>query len=287
MKFTLAIAMCDPAHYLPLAQAAERAGWDAVAIPDGPFYPERVGAGYPYTPDGSRFWAPETPFLDPWVAIPAMAAVTSRLFFYTMVLKLPIRQPLLVAKAVGSAAVLSGDRVGLGVGLSWIPEEFEWLGSDYATRGARTDEAIAAIRACLAGGWAEYHGRFYDFGRLQMSPAPRQPVPIYVGGMTKPGFRRAARLGDGWISVHGPVEELTESIAGVQAALRDADRDPAGFEIKVIPIDALDRSAYDRLADLGATDAIVMPWWFYGGNPDRLDDQLAAVDRFAETVIAG
>ena len=118
MRFSLALAMSDPAHYLPLAQAADDAGFYGFAVPDGPFYPAKVSAKYPYSPDGERFWPADTPMLEPWVVIPAMAAVTQRLRFQTMVLKLPIRQPLLVARTVGTAAVLSGNRVELGVGLS-------------------------------------------------------------------------------------------------------------------------------------------------------------------------
>ena len=176
MKFALAVSMCDPSHYLPLARAAEEHGWTSIAVPDGPFYPRETRGRYPYSADGERFWPDDAPFLDPWVVIPAMAAVTERLRFFTGVLKLPIRSPLLVAKTVASAALLSGDRVALGVGLSWIPEEFEWCGTDWETRGPRTDEAIAAIREVLKGGWREFHGKYYDFGPLKMSPPPRRPV---------------------------------------------------------------------------------------------------------------
>ncbi|MCI3948235.1 MAG: putative F420-dependent oxidoreductase, Rv2161c family, partial [Acidimicrobiales bacterium] len=177
MRFTVPFPMLPADHLLPLAQAAEAAGFDAIALPDSVFYPEVVSAGYPYTPDGSRFWAAETPFVDPFVSVAAMAAVTERIHFYTNVVKLPIRNPLLVAKQVSTLAVLSGDRFALGVGLSWMPEEFEWTGTEKRTRGARTDEAIEIIRAVCAGGgpqWVEHHGRHYDFERLMISPAPAQ-----------------------------------------------------------------------------------------------------------------
>ena len=103
MQFSLALPMLPPEHFLPLARAAEDAGYGSIAVPESVFFPEEVSAGYPYTADGGRFWAPETPFLDPFVAIPAMAAVTERISFYTNVLKLGIRDPLLVAKTVSSA----------------------------------------------------------------------------------------------------------------------------------------------------------------------------------------
>ena len=199
MRFTVPFPMLPVDHLLPLARVAEEAGFDSIALPDSVFYPETVSAGYPYTADGSRFWAPETPFVDPFVAVAAMAAVTERIRFYTNVVKLPIRDPLLVAKQVSSLAVLTGDRFALGVGLSWMPEEFAWTHTEKRTRGARTDEAIEIIKAVCAGGgprWVEHHGRHYDFDRLMISPAPEQPVPIFVGGHAEPSLRGPP----GWVT---------------------------------------------------------------------------------------
>ena len=286
MKFTTALAMVEPEQLLPLAVAAEAAGFHAVALPDSVFFPERVSADYPYTKDGARFWSGETPWIDPWVAIPAMAAVTERLRFTTNVLKLAIRNPLLVAKTVGSAAVLSRGRVALGVGLGWIPEEFAWCGTDYATRGARADEAIEVIRLCLGGGIVEYHGRHYAFDRLQMSPAPSEPVPIYVGGLSKPALRRAARLGDGWISVVNTEAEIAELIAQLATERQACGRAELPFEIAVVCRDVFDLDGYRRLEDRGVTDLITVPWLLYGGEPAALDTKLVGIERFANDVIA-
>jgi probable F420-dependent oxidoreductase len=278
--------MCPPEHLLPVAVESERHGWHAITIGESVFFPERVDAKYPYTPDGSRFWSPDTPFVDPWVAIPAMAAVTSRLFFHTSVIKLPIRSPLLVAKTVGSAAALSGDRVGLGVGLSWIPQEFEWCGTSWDDRGPRMDEMIEVIRKLLAGGMVEHRGRFYAFDRLQMSPAPREPVPIYVGGHGGPGLRRAARLGDGWISANKPAAELVATVERLHALRREYGREKEPFEIMVIATDVFDPAGYRRLEDHGVSEAIVVPWYLYGGDPSRLETKRDAIARFANEVIA-
>lgn len=286
VKFSVALAMVEPEQYLPLAKAAEDAGFHAVAVPDSVFYPEEVSAPYPYTEDGGRFWSAKTPWIDPWVAIPAMAAVTTRLHFYTNVLKLAIREPLLVAKTVGSAAVLSGNRVALGVGLGWIPEEFAWCGQDYATRGERADEAIEVVRACLEGGMVEYHGKHYQFGRLEMSPAPTERVPIYVGGLSKAGLRRAARLGDGWISVVNSESEIRGYVETLRAQRSEWGRSREPFEIKVVCSDVFDVAGFRRLTDAGVTDSITMPWYFYGGDVGSLDVKIAALRRFGETVIA-
>ena len=216
-----------------------------------------------------------------------MAAVTSRLFFHTSVIKLPIRAPLLVAKTVGSAAALSGDRVGLGVGLSWIPQEFAWCGTSYADRGPRCDEMIEVLRKLLSGpGMVEHHGRFYDFDRLQMSPAPGRPVPIYVGGHGAAGLARAARLSDGWISANKPEAELVATIARLAALRREAGREREPFEIMVIATDVFDADGYRRLAEHGVTQAIVVPWFLHGGDPGVLETKRRAIARFADEVIA-
>lgn len=286
MKFTLPVVLTPPDQYLDIARAADESGWDSITVPDHVFYPETTTGKYPYTPDGSRFWTAETEWIDPWVAIPAMAAVTKRIRFYTNVLKLAIRQPLLVAKTVGSAAVLSGDRVALGVGLSWMPEEFKYLGEDMRTRGARVDEAIQIIRLILGGGMVEYHGRYYDFDRLQMSPAPRQPVPIYVGGLTEPALRRAARLGDGWISVVNLEHEIVDRIRRLTQLRREYGRESEPFVISVLCPEARTEADIRRLQELGVTHLQVIPWYLYGGDPNRLDTKLAAIHRYAEEMIS-
>ena len=289
MRFTVPFPMLPADHLLPLAQAAEEAGFDAIAVPDSVFYPEVVSAGYPYSPDGSRFWAAETPFVDPFVSVAAMAAVTERIRFYTNVVKLPIRNPLLVAKQVSTLAVLSGDRFALGVGLSWMPEEFEWTGTEKRTRGARTDEAIEIIRAVCAGGgpqWVEHHGRHYDFDRLMISPAPAEPVPIYVGGHAEPSLRRAARLGDGWISANSTLDELGGLLEQLHGQLDECGRGGQPFVVSALAIDAMGSDGFRRMEELGVTDAQVVPWYFYGGDPDALATQRDSLARFADEVIA-
>src|ERR1700712_3201988 len=106
MKICLHLPTAPASHVLALAQAADRAGYYALSLPDSVFFPENVSADYPYSADGERFWPSDMPYVDPFVAIPAMAAVTRNLRFFSNVLKVPIRQPLLVAKTVGSTAAM-------------------------------------------------------------------------------------------------------------------------------------------------------------------------------------
>ena len=285
MKFTLALAMCPPERILPLARLADRAGWDAVALPDSVFYPETVSAPYPFTDDGERFWPADTPFVDPFVAIPAMAAATEHLDFFTNVLKSPLREPLLIAKAVGSMAAMFPGRIGLGLGLSYLPEEFRWLGQEKATRGARLDEQIEVIRAVLAGGWVEHHGPHYDFDRLRMEPSPAEAVPIHVGGHSDAAMRRAALLADGWIGAQSGRDDLVALIGRVHAALGAADRDPGGFEVQATPLVAASPEAMADLAGAGLTGVITIPWYFSGGDPNDPGHQDESIAWFAETVI--
>ena len=289
MRFTVPLPMLPAHHLVPMARAAESAGFASVALPDSVFFPEHVSADYPYTPDGSRWWPADTPMVDPFVGIPAMAAVTERITFFTNVVKLPLRNPLLVAKQVASIATMSQDRFRLGVGLSWMPEEFRWTGTEMRTRGARTDEAIEIIRAVCAGhgpDWVEHHGRHYDFDRLMISPAPERPVAILVGGHSEPALRRAARLGDGWISAGQTVDELAETVATLRRLLDDEGRGDVPFEINALCLDVFDAPGYQRMADLGVTEAQTVPWYFYGGDPNDLSVQIDSLARFAETVMA-
>jgi probable F420-dependent oxidoreductase len=292
MRFTLNLPMAagrfraiPPDQYLAVARAGEAAGFDHISVPDNVIYPETISAPYPYSADGLRIWDADTPCMDPWVVIPAMAAVTTRIGFFTNVLKLAIREPILVAKTVSSAACLSSGRVALGVGLSWMPEEFRYLHQDMPSRGARV-EAIEVIRKLLAGGMVEYHGQHYDFDRLQMSPSPPTPVRIYVGGTSAAALRRAARLGDGWLSMIHELDELRGLVAQLRTEREAAGKPWQDFEVKVLWPFALEVGRVRELEELGATDLLVTPWLADGETGDALDLKLASLARFAERVIA-
>jgi probable F420-dependent oxidoreductase len=284
-------------HVLALAPVAEAAGFDLIATPDSVFFPEHVSADYPYSADGSRFWAADTPFVEPFVAMSAMAALTSRIRFVTNVLKTPLREPLIVAKQLSSLMVLSGERVEIGVGLSWIPEEFAWTKTEMRTRGARLDEQIEILRIVCAGGgprFVEFHGRHYEFGRLMISPAPRAPVRIHVGGHSEQALRRAGARGDGWISVQASSDEIRRAVTELAAVRREAGRDDVPFDVNVLPIDIVPGpsgvDAYRRLAEeieaAGMSPIFqVVPWYFGGGEPGALATRRDAIARFGDEVI--
>lgn len=286
MKFFAALAFSNPLHFVEIARAADACGIDGIALSDHVVYPERLASPYPYTPDGRPSFEPSTPWPDPLVAIGAMAAVTTRLRFLTSVYVLPMRNPFAVAKSVGTAAVLSQSRVIFGIGVGWMREEFTLLGQDFHTRGQRTDEAIGVLRTLWRGGMVEHHGRFYDFDRLEMSPVPSAPVPIYVGGVSEPALRRAARLGDGWISVLHSCEEIGAFIARLRALRTEYGRAHEPFGVCVSCSDAFDVDGYRRLEDAGVSSILTVPWILYGGDPTLLDDKRRGLERFAGEVLA-
>ncbi|MEV4645392.1 TIGR03619 family F420-dependent LLM class oxidoreductase [Saccharopolyspora sp. NPDC049357] len=286
MKFTMSVAMTPLDQLTELARTAEECGFTSIALPDSLFYSEQVSAEYPYTPDGSRMWDAETPWVDPLIATAAMGAATSRLRFYTSVLKLGPRNPVLLARQLASVASMTGDRFGLGLGLGWAPEEFEWCGAPYAKRGARVDEMIEIIRLILGGGMVEHHGKFFDFDKLQISPAPSEPMPIYVGGHTEPALKRAARVGDGWASAMMKLSELRETIDKLGELRASYDRADAPFEVQAVCIDRFGVDGYREQAEVGVTDAIVVPWIFDGHGFDApLEAKKDSIRKFAAEVI--
>jgi len=286
MNFTLGVALSPLEQLTELARTAEECGFSAIALPDSIFYSEQVGAAYPYTSDGRRFWNADTPWADPMVSAAAMGAVTSRIRFYTQVLKLGPRNPVLLARQVGSVANLTGNRFGLGVGLGWSPEESQWCGAPFTDRGARTDEAIEVLRLILGGGMVEYHGKHFAFDKLQMSPTPSAPVPIYVGGHTEPALRRAARTGDGWSSAMMRFDRLCAVIARLSELRAEYGRADVPFEIQAVCVDRFGLDGYRQQAEAGVTDAIVVPWMFYGAGFDAdLATKQDGLRRFADEVI--
>lgn len=286
MQYTISIAFSPLDQLTEIARAAEELGFDNIALPDSIFYFEKQSVDYPYTADGKRMFDENSPWVDPLILAGTLGAVTSKLRFYTNVMKLGSRNPLLLARQVGSVANLTNNRFGFGVGIGWAPEEFEWCGVPYAKRGKRVDEMIDVIKLVLAGGMVEYHGHFYDFDRLQMSPAPSQPVPFYVGGHTDVALERAVRIGDGWTSAMMTLDQLTETIGKLDALRAEFGRDKLPFEIQAVCIDRFGVDGHRELAEAGVTDNIVIPWVFDGlGFEATLEEKKDSLKRFADTYI--
>lgn len=288
MRFTFAEAMTDPTYYLPLAQAAEAAGYHAMTIPDSVAYPFESDSTYPYTPDGSREFLDGKAFIESFVLTAALCAVTTRLHFNHFVLKLPIRPPALVAKQAGSLAALFDNRLGLGVGTSPWPEDYDLLNVPFARRGKRMDECIDIIKGLTTGEYFEYHGEFYDIPKTKMTPAPSKPIPILIGGHADAALRRAAR-NDGWMHGGGDPAELDALLATLGRFREEqGTADNPDFQIHVISVDAYTPDGVKRLEDKGVTDAIVgfrIPY-ITGPDTEPLETKVRNLEMFAENVIA-
>jgi probable F420-dependent oxidoreductase len=288
VRFSYAESMVDPSFYIPLARAAEEAGYDSMVLPDSICYPEHADSRYPFNPDGSREFLEDKPFLEPFSLIPVLGAATTRLRFITFVLKLPVRHPVLVAKQATSTAVLTGNRLVLGVGTSPWREDYDVLGVPWADRGRRLDEGIDVIRGLAAGGYFEYHGQVFDLPPVKIAPVPSQPIPVLVGGHADAALRRAARRGDGWLHGGGDPEQLPGLLARL-AEFRRQERAPARpFEVHAISMDAYTPAGVRRLAEQGVTDLIVGFRWPYETGADRqpLEEKITQLRRFADRVIA-
>lgn len=285
MNFVLSAAFNAPEHLTELAVCAESCGFAAMSFPDHVVHPETLDTPYPYTPDGSRRWPAFTPWVDPWVAIAACAAVTKRLRFTNNVFVLALRNPFLAAKAISTASVLSHGRVVLTVGVGWSNIEYTLAGQDFHTRGRRTDEMIEILRKLWSGEMVEHHGRDYDFPRLEMNPVPPRPIPIWVGGISDAALRRAARY-DGWLSDLQPSAEIAACIERVQRHRAELGRSDTPFDVMASASDAFDQGGYRRLADAGVTHVLTLPWVFSHGDTKDLEKKKDGMRRFADAVIA-
>ncbi len=288
MRFSYAESMTSPSFYAPLALAAEDAGYDSMVVPDSICYPEESESVYPFNPDGTREFLEDKPFLEPFTLIPALGAVTERLRFVTFVVKLPVRNPVLVAKQATSVAVLTGNRLALGVGSSPWREDYQVLGVPWADRGQRLDEEIAIIRGLSAGGYFAYHGAIFDLPPVKIAPVPTEPVPILIGGHGDAALRRAARAGDGWMHGGGDPEDLPRLLARLAEFRRREATGDRPFEVHVISQDAYSVDGVRRLEEQGVTDAIVGFRWPYeaGPDPEPLEEKVAKLRRFADKVIS-
>ena len=286
MKFCASLAFTDPTDYCELAVLAEEHGWHGLVLSDHVVHPETISAKYPYSADGLRPWEEPDPWPDPWVAIAAMGAVTTRLEFLTGVFVVPMRHPFHLAKSLGTASVMTGGRVSLGMGLGWMRDEFELLGEDFDTRAARAEEMIEVMRKLWTGAMVEHHGRFYDFHRLNMRPPVPHDVPIVVGGVTEAAYRRIGKFGDGWMPHAISTAQAAEGLARIRVRREEFGR--GGEPITaIVPLnDAFSPDAYRRAEDVGVTHVLTAPWLAYGGDRQSLDDRRSGLVRFADEVIA-
>jgi alkanesulfonate monooxygenase SsuD/methylene tetrahydromethanopterin reductase-like flavin-dependent oxidoreductase (luciferase family) len=289
VRFTFAESLTHPKYYIPLAQAAEAAGFHAMTIADSIAYPYESDSTYPYTEDGSRQFLDGKEIIEAFVLTSALCAATTTLKFNMFVLKLPIRPPALVAKQAGSLAAMFDNRLGLGVGTSPWAEDYDLMNVPFARRGKRMDECIEIVKGLTTGEYFEFHGEFYDIPKTKMSPAPTKPIPILIGGHADAALRRAAR-NDGWMHGGGDLgdpESLDRFIKRLNQFRAEEGRS-GPFEIHAMSLDAYKPDGIRRLEDRGVTDIMVgfrMPY-AVGPDPQPLEDKIRNIEKYAEKVIS-
>lgn len=285
MKFVLSTSFSKVADLTALAPVADDTGWEAMSFSDHVVNPEVINTPYPYTEDGSRRWEAFTDWPDPWVMVGALATITKRLKFTNNVFVLPMRNPFLVAKAIGTAAIVSNNRVIPAIGVGWSKDEFELLQQDFHTRGKRTDEMVEIMRRLWSGEMVEFQGKHYQFDRLEMNPAPSREIPIWVGGISDAAIRRAARLGDGWVTDLQSSDEILACVEKLHNYRKEYGRDHLPFEVMATPSDAWMIDHYQRLEEGGVSHILTMPWPLYHGETEELDKKIDGVKRYAEDII--
>ena len=285
MKFAIPLSMLPTDEIKPLAIAADEIGYDFLAISDHLIHPETFSVPYPYTDDGSVRWEQGTDWPDPINALSFLAGATKKIRFYTSVYVLPARNPLRVAKEVSTLDVVSNGRFDLGIGMGWMPEEFEAGGQEFQRRGARADEMLEIMKLLWSGKMVDFDGRFFNFKKLEMLPAPKKNIPIYVGGFSEPALNRAARH-DGWISDMHSLEELETLIKKVNLKRSDFSENKNYEYICFTCWDAFSMEGFKKMKKIGVTTMTTYPWMLYGiMNDSPLQQKIEGMQKFYNEII--
>ncbi|HUC65570.1 MAG TPA: LLM class F420-dependent oxidoreductase [Stellaceae bacterium] len=269
----------DPVKIRDWAQAAEDLGYLYIEVPDHVF-----GAT---ARDG---WTPlyneSDPFHETFTTLAFLAAATRSIKLSSGILILPQRQTGVVAKQAAEVDLLSGGRLRLGIGGGWNHVEYQALGAEWKTRGARQAEQVEVLRRLWTEDLVSFTGRFHHLREVNILPRPVQrPIPIWFGGSSDAVIARAARLGDGWMPIMPPDEEAAAKLAALRHHLRSFGRDPAGFGLEAWlrmkePDPQLWSAAAEGWRRLGAEVVMLYPTYRIAD----FDEQIQTLRRFKEVV---
>ena len=267
----------DPAKIRDWAQAAEDLGYAYIEVADHVF-----GAA---ARDG---WTPrydeKDPFHETFVTLGFLAAVTTKIRLSSGILIAPQRQTGLIAKQAAEVDLLSGGRLRLGIGNGWNHVEYEALGADWATRGARQAEQARVLRRLWSEDLVDYDGRFHKLKAVSIVPPPVQrPIPIWFGGSSDAVVKRAAQLGDGWMPIIAPDAEAGQKLALLNDEMKKAGRDRAKFGLEGwLRMNEADTQQWGAGVEgwrkLGADYVMLYPMY----RIPKLDDQIETLRRFKE-----
>lgn len=260
MKFGVALGRLNPAFFVDATLEAERLGYESVWLPEHLVFPTRMSRS-PHPGEEHPPVPPTTPVFDAFAYLSFLAGRTERLRLGTHVYNLALRHPFVAARAVQTLDIVSGGRAEIGVGASWLEEEWIASGLDFRTRGRRLDEALAVCKRLWTEAEVAHHGEFFRFDAVAFEPKPiQQPwPPLLIGGESDAALRRAARAGDGWIGMAHTFDSAPRAVARLRTLLDEHGRTLEGFEVCVGgPVQSRDDVA--RWEEAGVTRLIVSPW---------------------------
>jgi probable F420-dependent oxidoreductase len=279
MKISIAMAFnesTEPGFIKDAVQLAEAKGVHGIWVPEHVLFFPDYASTYPYSESGRMPGDPEG-LLDPFTALTFIAAHTQRVRLGTGICLVPQRQPVYTAKMVADVDYLSGGRVDFGVGIGWLKEEFQNLGMDFASRGARTEEYLLAMKALWSEGISEFKGQTLNLEPCHFNPKPvqRPHPPIIFGGESDAAMRRVARLGDGWYGYDLTPEDLGRRLNSLDAGLASTGRDRSQIQVIVGPNrhPVTEQTLYEYSA-VGA-DQVVVP--MFASNLAKLEQRLDAL----------
>jgi probable F420-dependent oxidoreductase len=287
MKFWQSLAFVEMDQMVELAIFCEELGFHGVSYGDHLVTTREQVDEYLYQDSGNILWNPETHWPDPWVMSAALAQATTRLNFLSTIYILPLRDPLSAAKALSTAAYLSGNRITLGAGVGWQKAEFNMVGQDFHTRGKRADEMLEIIPSLLSGEMTEYHGNYYDLPAVKMSPGTTEPLPIMVGGYAPAAMRRACRF-DGWMATSHEEEEIYPLLDAINAMRAETGTADKPFDIWSGVKNPGD-GTHERLAAAGVTMVNGCNFLDAHGRTtlSSIDDKKRRLEDFAQRFLPG
>ncbi len=256
-------------NMIGLATTAEKLGFESVWTFEHVIVPVDYQSKYPYSMDGKMGATPETNFVDPLIALSAIAASTKTIRLGTGVNILPQTNPLYLAKQAASLDFVSGGRFMLGVGIGWLAEEFAALGVPFERRGPRFNDYVEAMRKVWSGEVVEHDGEFVKWSGFKSHPTPVQdPFPLVLGGHKGRAYQRVARYGHGWFAPSASVDQISAMITDLDKVCEAEGRDRSTIEISTMWVPALESSELiSRYEEIGVSRLIV-PLQFLGeGNP--------------------
>ena len=279
MKFGLGLGGVNAHFFEAVAMAGDTAGYESVWLPEHLVLPVHMTSS-PFAGEEHPPVPPTTPVYDAFAYLSFLAGRTERIRLGTHVYNLGLRHPFVAARAVATLDIVSGGRAVVGLGASWLRQEWEAVGLDFSTRGRRMNEALEVCNRLWTESEVEHHGEFFSFAPVMFEPKPvQQPrPPILIGGESDAALRRAARLGDGWIGMGHTYESAAAPIAKLRGWWAEADR--SGAPEIVIGGRVESRDDVARWEDVGVTRMIVIPW-------ARSREALDGLARFADLVGIG